>query len=525
MSTEPIYKSKEVWATALLFVLILAIYLCFPTKNYYWDGITFAQMIEDAPSINASLLHPNHLIYNLLGYLFYRAVHGLGVNIRAVTALQILNGLLSAICAVILFRILRRALRSLYHAIGLTLLFAFSATWWKFSTDADSYIASVLFLLITFYLILPGTKARPFLLGLTFSFAMAFHQLAIFFYPVAVVGLFFQSASEGRNRFLNPVKFTVAAFTLIGVAYCSSYYLITGRFDLPRFLKWITSFSPDANFSFNLGSNLFYTFRGHWRLLFGGRFNALAGLFNPFIIVLMICLAGGLVVFLYKVISRLIRSSTRPDFKWVALLKSDPQVRTLVLLSSLWTFAYVLFLFVWLPQNAFYRLFYLPALILMVATALAACERTYPYPAPRNYRLASFVVSVALFNFLFLIFPYSHTQKYPPLAFALEMNEVWLPNTIVYYGSDNSDNSLIKYFNQGTHWKQLNLKEPEQVEVELRSAEAQGAATWLDTSALNQLASSVTGSEWLKRHAVNESQRNVRSKAHDIRFVQIRPVD
>jgi len=67
-------KINDAWVPWILFVVTAAIYLCFPTKNYYWDGIAFAQMIEDAPKLNASLVHPNHLIYNVVGYISYRAV-------------------------------------------------------------------------------------------------------------------------------------------------------------------------------------------------------------------------------------------------------------------------------------------------------------------------------------------------------------------------------------------------------------------------------------------------------------------
>jgi len=65
----------------------------------------------------------------------------------------------------------------------LTLLFALSATWWKFSTDANAYIPSVFFLLLGFYLVLPDRKPRPLVLALTFFAAMCFHQLAVIALP------------------------------------------------------------------------------------------------------------------------------------------------------------------------------------------------------------------------------------------------------------------------------------------------------------------------------------------------------
>ncbi len=53
-----------------LFVATAAIYLAFPTKNYYWDGITYARAIEHTAALNPTLLHPNHLFYEGLGYIF-----------------------------------------------------------------------------------------------------------------------------------------------------------------------------------------------------------------------------------------------------------------------------------------------------------------------------------------------------------------------------------------------------------------------------------------------------------------------
>src|SRR5215213_3409628 len=258
----------------LIFAGIAIIYLSFPTRVYYWDGIEFAQAIEDASTLNASLVHPNHLIYNFAGYLFYQLLRAFGFELRAVTALQILNSLLSAACAGVLFAILRDTLRSLYLSICLTLLFAFSATWWKFSTDANAYIPSVLFLLISFYLVLPNQKARPLLLAVTFFFSMAFHQLAVLMWPVFALGVYLQNGPLSiKRRAFNTAYFSAVAAVLIIASYAYLFYLASGSSDLLRLLSWTASYSPDADTGFNLWPNLRYSLRGQVRLFFGGRFN------------------------------------------------------------------------------------------------------------------------------------------------------------------------------------------------------------------------------------------------------------
>ncbi|HYY41383.1 MAG TPA: hypothetical protein VE775_01550, partial [Pyrinomonadaceae bacterium] len=71
------------------------IYLSFPTRNYFWDGIDFAQTIEDTPCLCGPLIHPSHLAYNVLGYLAYRMAQGVGAHLRALSVLQLTNSVLS----------------------------------------------------------------------------------------------------------------------------------------------------------------------------------------------------------------------------------------------------------------------------------------------------------------------------------------------------------------------------------------------------------------------------------------------
>ena len=148
---------------------------------------------------------------------------------------------------------------------------------------------------------------------------------------------------------------------------------------------------------------------------------------------------------------------------------------------------------------------------------------THSQKVARHYRLALFVAFLALGNFLTVIFPNTHVEKYPPLKLALEMNQVWPRGKVIYFGAPNSDNNLTKYFNQGTAWKEMKSGTLESLEAELREASARGGAVWLETSAIDQLSATPDGAEWLKRHARAETQHALVTKAHNIRFVQIVP--
>jgi hypothetical protein len=487
---------------------LLALYLAFPTKAYYWDGIVFAQAIEDAgasggPSI--SLAHPNHLVYNFAGYFFYRLLHGFDADIRAITALQILNSIFSVGCATLLFLILRNTLRSTYFAVCLTLLFALSATWWKFSTDANAYIPSVFFLLLSFYLVLPERKPRPLLCALCFFVAMCFHQLAVIAFPVFALGVYLQDRALPKARRLrNVIVFAAVSFGLIVGVYALVFYQSTGSSDITRLLRWTASYSPDADTHFNLWSNLAYSLRGEVRLFFGGRLNLLRGLMNPIIVLLLVLFALAVLWLPYAVLANLLTLKRR-HVGHVRL--SSPQ-KTVLLLALAWAVVYLVFLFFWLPQNTFYRVFYLPGIIILLGLALKAFPQT---ASRRTFATAALVVATGLANFLFLIYPFSHVEKYPPLAFALQLNREWPRGTVVYYGAQNSDAALVRYFTRGTDWKLLRVEVPEDTDA------------WLETTAIDRLSSTPEGARWLQTHTRPESLHELNNGAYRIRFVQISP--
>jgi len=183
-----------------------------------------------------------------------------------------------------------------------------------------------------------------------------------------------------------------------------------------------------------------------------------------------------------------------------------PRQKTVLLLALLWTALYLVFLLFWLPQNTFYRLFYLPALIIMLGLVLSA------FPQVGYRRLcatALFVVAVGLANFLFLIYPFSHVDKNPPLEFALQINREWPPGTIIYYGSQNSDEALVRYFSPGAAWRLLPAQLPADTDA------------WLETTAIDRLSATPEGSQWLAMHTRPGSLRELNNGAYRIRFVAI----
>lgn len=491
---------------------VLLCYLPLLTKNYYWDGIFFARVIEEARGLDATLLHPNHLIYNVLGYLLYKLARGVGLQVRAVEVLQVLNCFFGAASAYVLFRILQDCFRSVYLSACLTLLFAFSATWWKFATDADSYIASVFFLLVSFYFVLPHRRPRPLVAAGAHALSMLFHQLAVFFFPVAALGVFLQTASEPTKRRLTHVfKYAAAAFLFTFPLFLYSFYLTTGGLKLAPLARWLTNFSPEHGFTFSFSDNLTYTLRGHSRLIAGGRLSFLRDLNDPWMYVMAALTLAAAAAFFYQLLRR------PGELKAVFRRAPDDdggRLRALRLLCVVWFVCYVVFLFFFIPQNTFYRLFYLPALVVFLGSVLA--PRLAAPGHVRRYRLALFVALLAVANLTFTAYPYSQARATPPLALALGLNKSWRAGTTIYFSQWNTDNELIRYFNPQTVWREVSRETLEPAAV----MGGDGPA-WMDTTLIDLFQSTPEGARWLDAHTVRRPEHELVNDKFNLKFYEI----
>jgi hypothetical protein len=134
-----------------IFILLSIVYLSTATSDYYWDGITFALQIEKVSDDERGLsllFHQNHLLYNAIGYLLYKASQAVGLDIRALTLLQVVNAFIGAFAVAVFFRLTERLKFSRYAAVVSSAALAVSAVWWKLSTDANAYILTVLIILV-----------------------------------------------------------------------------------------------------------------------------------------------------------------------------------------------------------------------------------------------------------------------------------------------------------------------------------------------------------------------------------------
>lgn len=494
----------------LIGIGVALVYLLLPTRHYYWDGITFALEIESVGRLSPTLLHANHLLYNVLGYLPYAALNSLGLDIRAISVMQAINAVLGGAAAFAIFHILRRVTGSNYYAACLSLLFAFSATWWKFATDANSYIVSALLLLAAFYLLIRGRSAAPFRVAAMHSGAMLMHQLALFFIPVVIVGLYYQLRDQGTKHVIVAATKYLAAcgFSTLAVYYFC-YYLEGGSVHPAGFLTYVSSYSSGSGgFTFDVLNNLEHTLRGHIRLFAGGRFN----FFEEVAGFATISLLAALLIAVAALAVRIVKG--RKEFGLRRSAGENTSWPPAVIMAIVWIAPYLIFCFFFYPQDTFHRLIYFPAIIILIGGMMLSMR----FPN-RGYRLALFTFALASANFLFLIYPYSSTRDETPLAMAERMQGIWSERTLVFYEQFTGDDTTLKYFNRPTRWQKLPA-DAQAAEAAINSAIAAGDDVWLETTAIKRFEKQAERGAKLAQQAAEEHK--LVDPAYDLRLVRLR---
>lgn len=483
-----------------IFLVALLVYLMIPTKQYYWDGVGFALAIEGARGSVAPLFQPNHLVYNVVGYFAWRGLAWLEVSVRALYMLQALNAIIAAATVLLVWRILFAMTGSLRRSTALAALFAFSATWWKFATNVDAYIPSIFFLVLSFWFLLPDKRPRPMIIALLHTAAMVLHQLALFFFPVAIVCLLRQQ-TEKHHRLKTVLQYMVTSGVLTACSFISAF-----RLSRPEnFWRWITTHAEDSTFTFNVPRAIALSLNGTLRLFFGGKILLLR---LDTVMVLGIIALGTTLVLLMRSLVRLKRPA-RQDWKLLCTSLMIGEKQLLV-----WLAAYILFLLFWLPDNTFYRLFYLPALVFFFGSATNGTKT-------HSRALPLLVAAVFAWNFTFVIYPYSRTASNEVLNFAMLHGTDWPKDTAIVYGLFHSDLWTISYFNPQVSW-QYAPGDAGQMEMMRTNLRRKGVTLWLEGTAYDELNATAAGQAWLRNHIDSAGSLIYRSRALQVRFFRVR---
>ena len=397
--------------------------------------------------------------------------------------LQAANGLMAGLTVVLVYYWVQTLKVPRDVAVPAALLFAFSATWWKFASDANAYVPSICLLLCAVLLL--GRK--PHASALLHAAAMLFHQLAILFLPAALLRL----RRQGKRAM---IVYTIASLCPTAIAYIAAYAFTFRQPTIPGFLSWITAHAPDSGFSFQPVSNLMLSLRGTLRLFFGGKLNEFAGDgLSIVVLCVFVISAFALVVLLWLTRQERANLSDAPAHLWV------------------WAGLNLAFLFFWMPQNTFYRLFYLTPLVALAVTRI----RNIGSIGKLMWALTAVLWS---WNFAFVVYPQSQPERNAPLRFALQQSAKWPAGTPIVFHRFHPDLWTISYFNPQASWITLDTANLQQLESSLGYAHTQGRPLWLEATAYELLATTQTGKRWLALHERPDEKILMRDEKHEFRF-------
>ncbi len=444
-----LFRKKLFLSNTILLFGISVIYLFFCSHTYYWDGVSFALAIEavnrgEAPFF--TLLHPNHLVYNVFGYYIYRISQHLEFSQRAIVVLQYSNLALSLCCGYLVSHLADHLFRKKIITYCCWLLFSFGALWWHFSTDADAYILTTLLITISFFYVLKINLRRLFLAGLFHVLAMLFHELAVLFYLSIITAIFRRRDITSTQKLLLSLEYVVATATTVIFVYYFCYLKIIDGAPV-GFLTWVSSRADDAHFQFSFAKVICSNLNSYIKLFLGGKSSFIRQYMS---LTMAIALLISLLALIYAFYSFRQRSRGSPT---MANLECEQTRRYqdcyFVLIS--WFLPYFLFLSVWLPWNGFYKLLIWPPLVLLFGFLLndrLKRDRT-------AYGIIALIVAMAGWNFSGYIYPHSHDTEDPVLVLGKTIDKE-LPNSaIIYYRQFVTDDWYLKYFAPGRVWKPL----------------------------------------------------------------------
>lgn len=497
LTSQPISpRPTPRWISLAVFLSAAIAYLATLTSDYYWDGITFALQIERIAKNDASvslLFHQNHLLYNALGYLAYRAVTAVGFSIRALYVLQVANAMIGACAVLMFFRIALRATGKMYVALVSTGFLAFSAAWWKISTDANAYILTILLLMAVANNLL-GEKPRWFVAGLAFAAAMLIHELALLFYLAVLVAIFFSKRIDRKLKFAASMSALAGGLTMLVYWLCA--YLLHGLTNPIDVLKWAAS-NPSLK---SVSSNPFGAFVQFPKINLDALLGHNFGLFRSKGNWIELTIASAAV--LAGVISAVVAARKADLLIAVRTLRARaPEMleagKEIGVMLIAWIGTYALFLLFWGPL-IYFRAFYAPAISLGFALALVNYHSVGR--AKLSGAAAIAVVAFALFNLAFYIAPNMRANANPRVAAARDAAKIWNDRTIVYFGARTETDTAFEYFNPSAEWRKLARVSLPELENQLARAYEQGGSLWLNTGA-----TLIVPAEWLARHSSGET--------------------
>lgn len=383
-------RRAAAWSVGLAGALF---YLGCPSYRFNFDGVACAIAVELGDWKH--LVHGNHLLYGVMGRLFFDAWTFTGYHGRALPALDAMDSLFGGAGLAVFFLVLLDLgfdwVLSLAAAAGLGV----SAAYWIWSLEAQVYLPAVFFLLLAFLELL-SDRPRPLRAASWHALATLGHAGHALFLPA---GLWMLSRSSVGKK--GAGLYAAAWAALVGACYLAAAAFIVHPGSWRRLAIWLL-----GSAALGPGGAV------HWHAAPG--FQAVAAwlLAAP------------------RIFCDPLDQTRPPGWGWllgaVAIslaiygawrLAQDGSPRPWKGALFLWLGCYALLYLSWEPATLVYRISDLPALWIFIAIGARALGR------PARPLLASLALGLGLYNGFFLIIPFENPAANRPYQEALGLAE------------------------------------------------------------------------------------------------------
>lgn len=429
--------SATAWLV-VLFVFLSAVYLAMPTAHHSFDAVVYAMDVQHAVVTGSleRLWHDYHILYEPLGYAL--SAIGRPAGLHPLMMMEAGNALAGALLVTLLAAWLIRRTGSPLLAASGGLALGVTGSFWYYSTDAEPYVVSTLFL-FGFLVWLPLDRETPnlgrklALSAIAFGLAADLHLSVIVVAPVAVLFLVF--SDQRRLGLRRAAIFSGIAGALIAVPYLYKWFSVTRAGVSAGFVGvWDNLFAPTNPVigQYFLASP-YDPVAEYMGLLRGFAPTAAAGgsgLLRAALYVLPIGLTVAAVVGAWRAIR--IR-------RWRELFPIACFMALLAFFSG-FNLADIKF-------TAFLAFFLIVAAILSLADLAAALPRVRPW----LWVLPVLVVVLGVANYVRFIHPWSLDENNPDLVEALLIRESTRPDDgvmLVGAGHRNGLKVYVPYFGE-----------------------------------------------------------------------------
>ncbi len=429
-------------------VFIATVYIIFPCRQYFSDGLVYAYDIET--SLNW-IIHPHHPLFPLGPQFVFRMLGGLQAGISGLGVLLAW----STFCGILAFLGILSILRSAKFAPATVLcgvsLFAFSHGVWYFSTTPNqnsTALALQIFSLISLLAIfrkLPQAPSRWEIIvaGFITSLALLASQLnAVLLLPFFYVLLLGDSPSRVKAK---NVGIYITSIIIIGGGLWILLAIGSqGIGTWKEFAAWQQSYITSGHYwASDLRDSLTRTWHGAPDLhlanlhgdgsIFGGMsendgskdwFKWVAVSLAQLVVMLFILVETVRGVYWW------IRNKLRMPIQNIGLLIAVP---------------IMLFSFVFTPEWINYRILYLPGFLLFLAPVL---ERDFLLGKPRLrhiWPLLLVIISLSFANFTVKFLPASDPERNPFLMEAKQLDKQFGRHDRIFFISSCEGDYRIKY--------------------------------------------------------------------------------